>query len=315
MKVLFVCSANSGIISPIVQAQANSLTKSGLSVEIAPIKGKGALGYLSNVGRLRKEIRTSKPDLIHAHYSFCGIVAALASPKPVVTSLMGSDVINSGVWRSIILIFTRFIWAATIVKSDEMKKRVGCRKIVVIPNGVDLDLFRPLDQEQCRSEIGWSSPKRIALFAADPTRMEKNYALASSAIDNMDREDIDLKVVHGVPQTMLPLYYNASDVILLTSRWEGSPNVVKEAMACNVKVVATDVGDVRYLFGGSKGYYLSSDTPVDVGNNIINALQATDLPEGRDRILRLKMDSESIAQMLNILYQALIKRKTELSHQ
>jgi len=56
-----------------------------------------------------------------------------------------------------------------------------------------------------------------------------------------------LKVVYNVKHEDIPLYLCASDVLISTSKWEGSLNIIKEAMACNLPIVTTDVGDVRWL--------------------------------------------------------------------
>ena len=153
MKILFVCSGNHGI-SYIVSAQAQSLTNTGIQVEIFQIVGRGVLGYLSSLPKLHKQCRKFNPDIIHAHYSLCGIVARLASRKPVVTSLMGSDVWHSGLMRSVIKIFINHLWSRTIVKSDEMKASLNHARLCVLPNGVDLDLFKPMNKQQCQIQLG-----------------------------------------------------------------------------------------------------------------------------------------------------------------
>ena len=140
MKVLFVRSGNSGI-DPISQNQGESLEKEGIIVSYYDIIGNGVLGYMRNVNRLKKKIKTVNPDIVHAHYSLSGYIASLSSNKtPVITSLMGSDVNDvDAVQNKITNIFIKYFWKATIVKSDEMKK--DNNKITVIPNGVDLNNY------------------------------------------------------------------------------------------------------------------------------------------------------------------------------
>ncbi len=235
MKILFVCSGNHGL-SPIVSAQADSLVKAGHEVQIHRIVGKGIWGYLSNVPKLHSVIRRTRFDAIHAHYSFCGIACALATRRPIVCSLMGSDVKSSGLWRMIIRFFAKYIWGSTVVKSTDMmiSMKLTSKDVHVIPNGVDLDLFVPMDRNECRAKIGWGNASKIVLFAADPSRMEKNFDLAHNSMLHLGYDDVELKVVFGVEQKEMPQFYNAADVLLLTSKWEGSPNVIKEAMACTL---------------------------------------------------------------------------------
>jgi glycosyltransferase involved in cell wall biosynthesis len=149
---------------------------------------------------------------------------------------MGSDVKSSGLWRMIIRFFAKYIWGSTVVKSTDMmiSMKLTSKDVHVIPNGVDLDLFVPMDRNECRAKIGWGNASKIVLFAADPSRMEKNFDLAHNSMLHLGYDDVELKVVFGVEQKEMPQFYNAADVLLLTSKWEGSPNVIKEAMACTL---------------------------------------------------------------------------------
>lgn len=301
MRALFVCSGNSGI-SPIVNSQAESLVKYGVDVEMFPIIGKGVVGYLSAIPKLAKTIKRINPDIVHAHYSFCGIIAALSTGKAVVTSLMGSDVIQSGLMRWVISIFIKHLWSVTIVKSEDMKQRVGITQLIVLPNGVDFEVFKPSDKTDCKNRVDWDINRKHILFAADPTRPEKNYRLAEQAVRMSEYSNIELKVVFGIPQADIPLYLNASDLLILTSIWEGSPNIVKEAMACNVPVVATDVGDVRMLFGDTKGYLVAESDAKILSEAIQISLNENSPTEGRSRLAFLGIDSNSIAAKLTGIY-------------
>ncbi|MDY0151905.1 MAG: glycosyltransferase family 4 protein [Candidatus Cloacimonas sp.] len=304
MKVLFVCSGNRGV-SPIVKAQADSLIQIGISVDIFPIIGRGMLGYLKAIPKLNKHVIDTAPDIVHAHYSLCGIVSALSTRRTIVTSLMGSDVIQSGAMRWIIRFFIKHRWIKTIVKSTDMKERIDVTQLVVLPNGVNFELFKPLSKIDCKHKIGWDANRRQILFAADPNRTEKNYPLAKQACALCKVPDIELKVVHGIPQSDLPFYLNAADAVLLPSLWEGSPNIVKEAMACNVPLIATDVGDVRMLFGTIEGYYIAGQTAESLCSSMTELLEDTVVPNGRDRLKELKIDSVSIAEELNSIYLGL----------
>lgn len=300
MKILFFCSGNNGI-SPIIQAQALSLGQNGADVDIVPLIGKGFWGYLKFIGELKRQIIFLKPDIIHAHYSFCGIIASLSTRKPVICSLMGSDIIAAGYFQIIIKLFSLFFWQSTIVKSEEMRSRIGIKQCKVIPNGVDISIFQSLSKEKCRLELGWNQDSKIALFVGNPDRKEKNHALAKRAVELLGSEKYELKIANNISHDYINAFINAADVLVLPSLWEGSPNIVKEAMACNIPVVSTDVGDVKWLFGDFKGYYISAFNPLEFSEMV---KQAADfgITKGRDRIIELGLDSNAVAQKLISIY-------------
>jgi len=308
MKVLFVFSGNSLYfdISPFINAQAESLRKLGHTIDYYPIKGKGIGGYISNIPQLKHYVKKGNYDIIHSHYSFCGVVSSLSIKKRVVCSLMGSDVKQSRLWKILIRYFIKHKWLKTIVKSVDMKTELGIDTVEVIPNGVDLELFKPLDKNDCRKELGWDIGKKIILFAADPKRPEKNFSLAKKATETLNIQDVELKVVYPVPHKDIPIYLNATDLLLSTSLWEGSPNIVKEAMACNCPIVSTNVGDVKWLLDGVEGCFITTNDPKDVADKIKKALNFRGKTKGREKLISLGLDSEHIAKMIIQVYEEVI---------
>jgi glycosyltransferase involved in cell wall biosynthesis len=272
------------------------------------VRGNGVFGYLRNIPRFVYRVCSFKPDVIHAHYSFCGFIAAIVRGRPVVTSLMGSDVKCSGVWRLVIRIFAKKLWSATIVKSEDMKHSLGVASVHVIPNGVDIELFKPANQDECRRKLNWDLNAKIVLFAANPDRPEKNYALARDVMHMPQLKNTILKVVHGVKHDDMPLYLNAADVLLLTSLWEGSPNVVKEAMACNLQVVSTDVGDVEWLLAPFEGSCVRGGNVDLLSVSLLKTVAGKSRSRGRERLTELCLDSISISERLIKLYKEVLNR-------
>lgn len=311
MKVLFVSSGNSGKASILVQRQAESLMKQGIEIYFYLILGKGFIGYLNNIFPLRKFLKKNKFDIIHAHYSLSAFVASLAGCNPLIVSLMGSDVKSGRVYKNIIRIFNiLFSWSLLIVKSNDMKKSLGLKEAVVIPNGVNLEHFNKLDKGTCKNNIGWSRNKKHILFAADPNRPEKNYSLAKVAIELINTP-VELHALEGISPDQIPIWFNAADVILLTSLWEGSPNVIKEAMACSCPIVSTKVGDVEWLFGDEPGCYIAGYIPYDIAENIKKALDFAEkkiYTNGRERINFLCIESDTIAQKIITVYKKVLKK-------
>ncbi len=306
MKVLFVSSGNSATgISPLVKRQGKSLEKEKIKIFYYKIQGKGLKGYFANILPLKKTIKKLQPDIIHAHYSLSGIIASLSGAKPLIVSLMGSDVKSSNKFKILVRFLAKYVWKTTIVKTEDMRSSIGLKNAVVIPNGVDIAFFKPLPKQACREKLGLDQNKTYILFAANPNRSEKNFALAKKAVEYLNQQANDLIWLQDVSHVDIPLWMNAADIVILSSLWEGSPNVIKEAMACNCSVVATDVGDIKWLFGNEPGHYLSSLTVNELAQKIqlaLNFSEQNDYTKGRKRILKLGLDSESVAKRLINLY-------------
>jgi len=315
LKILFVLSGNSresdgpgtGGPPPVKNPvhQADTLRALGHEADLFFIKGRGLPGYLRSIPLIRKKIRDGGYDIIHAHYSLTAFAVSLAGWHRMVVSLAGSDVMGMPVMLPLTRLFSRFRWARVIVKTTAMKTRLRAGKISVIPNGVDTIRFAPADKSEAREQLRLAG-KRIVLFVADPAREEKNYRLAQEAVSRLGRDDTLLLPVHGVPHELMPVYYNAADLLLLTSLWEGSVNSVKEAMACNLPVVSTDVGDVRENTSGLGGYYITTSDAAEIADNIALALEFAGDIRARERLFELQLDSASVAGKLIEIYNSVI---------
>lgn len=307
MKVLFVASGNkNGKPGTVVYNQAQSLTKIGVEVEFFLIIGKGTIGYIKNIIPLVKYLKKSDAKIIHAHYSLSAFVAAIANrisiKRPIVVSLMGSDSMLSGLPRILVRFFHRFLWSVTIVKSKNMLDDLRIENVEVIPNGVDIDKIQAIEASVSESR---SFAQNIVLFPADISRKSKNFPLAKKASELTNYE---LKVVYNISHDEVLRELLCSNILLLTSLWEGSPNIIKEAMACNCPIVATDVGDIKWLFGNESGHYISSFDPNDVAQKIEKALEFSNTigrTNGRKRIVSLGLDSESVARKVLTIYHQL----------
>ena len=305
MEILFVSSGNTkNGISPIVFNQGNSLQKIGHDVSFFTIKGKGVKGYFKHIFLLKKSLRNKKYDVVHAHYSLSAIVAALAGVRPLVVSLMGSDVKASPFFKYLIKTCHLLFWKKVIVKSEDMKTSCGINNASVLPNGVDFNKFRRIPRKEALQVTGWPSDKKHILFAANPKRREKNFDLALRAFSLIRNNNIQLQVLEDVPNQEMPAYFNAADVILLTSLWEGSPNVIKEAMACDCKIVAVDVGDIKDIIQDTEGCFVTSFEEIEVADALIKALEYPEKPQGRLQIQHL--NEENIAARLTDLYQQVL---------
>lgn len=323
MKVLFVVSGNNQYydVAPFIRSQGDSLTEEGVEVSYFPILGKGILNYLKNVIPLRRHLRNNRVDVIHAHYSLCGWVAVLAAGRiPVVMSFMGDDLfgshlgINQLKFKSWLITFLSkaiqpFV-QAIICKSPKMVEAVSRKNVThLVPNGVRLDQFKLYDKG-LRKELGLEKDKKYVLFLGDPSDHNKNVALVESAMEILNLPDVELLIRYKVSHDAVVKYLNTADVFTLCSFSEGSPNVVKEAMACNCPMVVTNAGDAAWVVGNTPGCYVSpSYEPEDFAKKLRLALQYSEKygrTHGRDHILALGLDSRNIAGKVIAIYEKIL---------
>lgn len=312
INVIFVGSENSGKLSPVIENQAKSLIEQGINIFYFGIIGRGIRGYLSNILPFRNSIKERHIDIIHAHYIVSALVPTLSlTRKPIVVSLMGSDIYDNIGMLPIIRFLIKHCWSKTIVKSSKMKQLIKIPSVEVIPNGVDFSCFFPIDQLEAKGKVGFEKTKKQIIFVSNPDRKEKNYQLALLAVGRLKNSNIELIPLYNIPNTELPDYYNAADIMLMTSTHEGSPNAIKEAMACNCPVVATEVGDIDWLLGNERGHFITEFDPEDVAEKIKLALAFSEKhgrTKGRERIIALGLDSRVIAAKIVDVYNNMIQK-------
>jgi len=302
MKVLFVSSGRSGDVGHVVKNQGESLARHGIEIEYFTI-APGLPGYFRAVPRLHRAVRGGNYDLVHAHYSLSAFAASLAGSFPMVVSLMGSDAAGNIFIRWLIRIFSRVRWRATIVKTDQMMRKLRLKRSYIIPNGVDTERFAPIDKTTARRALNMTSDTRTILFIAGKNRPEKNFPLAKMAVESLHDASVEIRHLYDTPNSEIPYYLNAADLLLLTSSREGGVNVIKEAMACNCPIVSTDVGDVMWVLSGTEGCYISGQDHVSVAENIRKALAFGRRTNGRERIFELGLDFDKVAEKISEIYR------------
>ena len=325
MKVLFLYRGkNSAGDNRIVVSQGKTLEARGVNIEYFPLTGRGPGAYLKALSSIRKRLKSGGVDLIHAHYGISGIAGLLTcGSRPLIVSFMGSDLLGSHEpdgkvktsSRLMILLhrfLARFCYSLTIVKSAEMQGRLrnGTRH-AVIPNGVDLAVFKPVERSLARRQLNLDPDECLVLFPAERSNPEKNFALASAAVERLRDRGIKLLDINNAGRDEMSLWFNAADLLLVTSFHEGSPNIVKEAMACCCPVVSTAAGDIPWLFGSQAGYYLSGFDAGELADRIEEAVKFRrefNFTYGRDRIMQLGLDSDRIAGIIIGHYSRLTEK-------
>ncbi|MGH9471001.1 MAG: glycosyltransferase [Terriglobia bacterium] len=300
-----------------VKAQMDSLRPLGVEYDVLFINGRQSRwNYLRGIFELRRRLRHAQYDLVHAHFGLSGWVARCQLRLPVIVSFMGDDVLGRFRRDGSITAYGRFLQAssfilarfvrAVIVKSAEMKSRLGLPSARVIPNGVDLNLFQPTDRLEARHALGLDENKRFVLFPYNPREARKRFDLIQAAVELAKQQAPELEIlrVGGVSQEKMPVYMNAADILVLASLAEGSPNAVKEAMAVNLPVITVETGDAPDLIGPTEGCYLVPREADAIAEKILAVCRTGSRTRGRERIARLSM--ENVARQIVEVYGAVV---------
>lgn len=148
---------------------------------------------------------------------------------------------------------------------------------------------------------------RFVLFSGSFTNDVKNPALAKLAMEKV--VDAELVELRGYNREEVNLLMNAADCLLMTSHREGSPQVIKETMACGTPVVSVDVGDVKDVINDTDGCYIAERNPEDLAEKIRLALAFKGKTNGRQRIIDLGLSNDLVAKRLIEIYQQVLKEK------
>lgn len=296
---------------PFIVRQVNYLRKAGIELDVFPFRGaKNPVNYLHAWWKARQVIHAKPYDLIHAQWGQSGLMA-LPKSLPLVVTFRGDDLegISDGHGRKtfhgvLLKTISRLVASSAdqvILVSKHMVKFINRQDFHIIPSGLELDRFFPSSQLEARRRLGLSNDKKYVLFAGSVNNPNKRFLLARQAVDILkEKTPIELLVATDVTHDQMPDYMNASDALLLTSLHEGSPNVVKEALACNLPVVSTDVGDVRQRIESISGCaIIENDTPENIAIHLRNVLLKGGRIQGRETVLDLdeKILTEKVIQV------------------
>ena len=332
MKILEVSRYKSNFADhqlPFVTEQGESLRALGCEVEYFLVKGN----YLRAVKALKQKIRDCQPDIVHAHFGLSAITAELQSLVPVVTTFHNGETLNKHVNFLTSLFSLRAKHVVYVAQHIHDLVYFKAKHHSIIPCGVNMDDCHIIDQTTARQQLGFENGVKYILFGGGFDNLRKNYAILREAVERIEQApwvavkggercgNIVCLEMKGLSRAECVLRMNACDLFALPSHSEGSPQALKEAMACNCPIVATDMADVRHLLGDLPGHYVlrnprptkerwdADEKSVDELVALLReALQFGGRTNGRDRITELRLSNEQVAEQMKEIYESILKK-------
>lgn len=320
MKILVIASDKQGKFAPFIEEQIAALQACNVEIIRYGVTGKGISGYLREIPHLKHMIRQEKPDVIHAHFGLCGLLATLASiglHTPVVVTYHGCD-INAKKNRPFSQMAMHLSAWNIFVSHRQMLNAFGTEQRAnkhsnwsIIPCGIDTHLF---DSKNCCEQ--WFDNRftnqNYVLFAGSYTEPVKCAALAKQTIEvyNQSHPDSPIEMIElrGYSRDEVVTLMHKCKTLLLTSIREGSPQVVKEAMACGCPIVSVDVGDVAERLAQMEGgYVIPSRNPHDIAKALESSV-GYGRTQGREKLLEDGLDNAQVAKKLIEIYTEIISK-------
>lgn len=321
MRILIVCSykpqLQEGCV-PFIREQVDALRAQGCECVYYYIKGRGLFGYLREAPGLRKKIMAWKPDVVHAHYGLSCLVANLATRSvPVVSTYHGSDINVDSVRRFSKIAIWLSAWNIFVSKRNMvLAGAVEGKKCSLIPCGVSLSEDQLQSREEARKALGWKTDEKKVLFAGAFDNDVKQPELAKQTVAELRAKSPELRVelieLKGYTREEVNRLMCACNCLLMTSRTEGSPQVIKEAMVCGCPIVSVDVGDVAERTEGVDGcFVVKSREPRDKREELIHeltkalekAIAFDGRTNGREKILEEGLTNEQVAKRIIEIYK------------
>lgn len=296
-----------------VKEQISSLEKYNVTNQVFFINGreKGKLEYIKAIFKLKKLIKNNEIEIIHCHHALSALTLLLSGffkikNYKIIVSYQNDPPNELG------LKMFEFIKKRTSVRIYKNKEFLKFdAKGIYLPNGVDLSLFHPIPKEIACKKLNLDKNKIYILFVSSSyMRKQKRIDRFKKVIEILKstygHDNIEELILMNAKRELMPYYFNAVDVHLMTSDFEGSPNSIKECLACNTKVVSTDVGNVKELISGINGCFVSESKEEEELAWLVDKALKLKCENGRDRIIKKGLGLNMIADKLYLIYQQVL---------
>ena len=304
---------------PFVTEQGEAIRALGHEVDYFLVKGN----YIKAVGALKRKIHEFKPDIVHAHFGLSAITAELQSLVPVVTTFHNGETLNWHVNLMSSLMSLRAKHVIYVAQHIRDLSYFKARQYSIIPCGVPMEEMIITPKVEARKQLGWDADKKYILFGGAFDNKRKNYELLKAAVEKLqmtnDKWQIECIEMRGLSRAECVLRMNACDLFALPSHSEGSPQALKEAMAVNCPCLATDIADVRELFGDEPGHFIlrnprktherwdgDQNSLREMVQLLNDALMFEGRTHGRERIMELGLSNEQVAKRIVKIYEEIL---------
>lgn len=316
MKILHITnnypSPEFPIFGIFVKEQIDSLSALGLENEVFFINGRGngKYEYLKAILKIRKHLNKNKYDLIHCHHSYSALTLLCSGKiygRKCLLSYQNDPGREGG--KNLFKVLYHF-FDLIILKNKSPEQRYS--KVVYQPNGVNIKLFIPRAKAECKRQLGLEEDRRYIItmdsnnFKRKQKRIDRFNEIIKILKEQYSLKDIEPLILTNTDRHLIPTYICASNLHLLTSDFEGSPNSVKECLACNVPVVSTPVGNVAELVNGINGCYVSkSFNPEELAELSVKAIEKNSFLS-RELLIARGMDISTVANRLLEIYETVL---------
>jgi teichuronic acid biosynthesis glycosyltransferase TuaC len=295
-----------------VKEQIESLNAEGISTEVffMNTREKGKKEYFYSLPKLFIKLLTNKFDVVHCHHAFSGFIffiMGISIFNKKFLSYQGTPDIEGGqrLFKINTWFFNSIIHKANFTKYSN-------NKVFYLPNGVNIDFFVPMDRVECKRKLDLDINKIYILFMDSYVgrpykRVDRFKKTIEILRKKFEYSNIEEMVLTNTDRKLIPFYINASSLHLLTSDVEGSPNSVKECLACNVPVVSTPVGNVDELISDVQGSYMSKSFDSEELAKLVHKSLTSQTHNGREKLIEKQLDIKNVALKLKSEYEKILK--------
>lgn len=290
--------------------QVAALRELGIDAELFTFQ-PGKSNYLPATRRIRRILKESEFDLVHAHYGLAGWCARLAGAKPLVVTFHGTDVRHRVVGRMSRVLTRRIDLVAGASKAlfETEAGRPGLPlpegRNAVLPCGTDLSRFVPSGRREAKVTLGLDPDARYLFFPADPARPEKRYDRFRELAEACGASVI---TGGGIAPDEMSEWVNASHAVVVTSDYEGFGLACLESLACNVPVLSTPVGIAPHALSGVPGA-LCEEFDLAAWSAFASALLAQPDPRAEGRAVSEALSAGRMAKRVAIAYEEILSRR------